>query len=117
MSRKTLIAALAATALGVCTAAVAAPLGQPYDPDTVAVKVSLADLNLNHEPGAQIALRRIYSAAHEVCGAEPTPSALREANLYRTCLKTTADRAVATLDSPLVTAANAGPTRLQVAGR
>lgn len=118
MSRKTLFAALAATAaLGVCTAANAGPQALPSDPDIISVKVSLADLNLSHEPGARIALRRIRNAAREICGVEPGPPLIRESELYRACQRSAVDRAVARLDVPTVTALNARPTRVQVAGR
>jgi|KBSMisStandDraft_5_1062788.scaffolds.fasta_scaffold3210609_1 UrcA family protein len=118
MSRKILFATLAATAaLSLCTAASAGPQAQPYDPDTVSVKVSLADLNLNNEPGARIALRRIRNAAREVCGVAPSHPLMKESELYWACQRGATDRAVARLDVPTVSALNAAQTRIQVAGR
>lgn len=67
------------------------------------MRVSVHDLNLNAEPGAQIALRRIKSASVAFCGGaviRPVGSALAT----EACSKTMTAKAIAQLDAPLVTA-------------
>ena len=104
MLTKTLLAA--ALALGLAANAQAAPPSTPDAGDTVSVRVPLSDLNLNHEPGARMALYRIRRAAGYVCGGDPGSPLLKLSALYRACQRDSADRAVATLDHPLVTALN-----------
>jgi len=103
MWTKTLVAA-AALALAVTAEAQAAP--PKPDPEIVSETVSLRDLDLNHQAGAAAALTRIRGAARRVCGGEPSRWAMTAASLYRTCRRDAVDRAVATLDQPLVTALN-----------
>ncbi|MGH6963911.1 MAG: UrcA family protein [Phenylobacterium sp.] len=98
MLTKTLLAG--ALAFGLAAGAQA----EPYAGDTVSVRVPLNDLNLNHEPGARMALYRIRKAAGYVCGGDPGSPLLKLSALYRACQQDSIDRAVATLDHPMVTA-------------
>lgn len=107
MLTKTLFAAAASLALGLAANAQAAPPRPPSDPEIVSEKVSLRDLDLNHQAGAATALSRIRGAARRVCGGEPSRWAMTAVALYRGCRRDAVDRAVATLDHPLVTALNA----------
>lgn len=107
MLTKTLFAAAAALALGLAAEAQAAPPRPLPDPEIVSEKVSLADLDLNRQAGAAMALSRIRGAARRVCGGEPSRWAMNAVMLYRECRRDAADRAVARLDHPLVTALNA----------
>jgi UrcA family protein len=104
MSHKTIIlAALAAAAISSGAAQAARP-----DPDTLTVRVSLADLNLAGEPDAAIALRRINAAAKSICGDQPAIVELGRMALHSACMRSTVGRAVATLNSPVVTALYTG---------
>jgi UrcA family protein len=76
--------------------------------DMVSTPVSYADLNLSTEAGAKVMLRRITNAARDICGSEPPRKEFDTYHLYGACLKTVTDRAVAKLNSPLVTALNSG---------
>ena len=118
MLTRTLFAAAAALALGLAATAQAAPPKPFFEPEIVSEKVTLADLDLNHHAGAATALSRIRNAARRVCGGEPSRWAMNEASLYRTCRRDAVDRAVSTLDHPLVAALNTrAPARTMVAHR
>jgi UrcA family protein len=96
-----------AAALLLAASACAAPATSPLDdPDTVSIRVPLADLNLNNDPGARAALRRMQAAAATVCGAEPSPGELQRALLFRRCVDATVGAGVASLGNPYVTALN-----------
>ena len=100
----TVIAALAALS-AIAAGHPAAAGTQIGSPDTRSTRVSYADLNLQSEAGARTMFQRIRHAARSVC----------EINLndewdgrvqYFACVRDTTDRAVATLNSPLVAAMN-----------
>lgn len=87
----------------VSTFALLALMSPAAHAEEATMRVSIRDLNLNAEPGAQIALRRIKSASVAFCGGaviRPVGSALATA----ACSKTMTAKAVAWLDAPLVTA-------------
>ena len=110
MSAKTLLAAFASlTVLGLAAGANAAPAAS--DPDTVAVKVNYADLDLSSRADTKIALLRIRNAAGAICGEAPDPRLLDRASEYQACMTTTVDRAVAALGSPLVASLIDRPVR------
>ena len=120
MSANTTIACLAAlAALGLAAATHAAPSGDwTSDPASMTVKVSFADLDLSSPAGARSVLNRIHAAASTVCGSEPDIRLLERSAVYHSCMKATIGRAVASLDSPVVTALNAGePGATMVANR
>lgn len=68
-----------------------------------AMTVSYADLDLSNEEGAEALYRRIRSAARTVCDVSVSRD-LREIRLARDCYDAAVTEAVATLDTPLVTA-------------
>ncbi|MEJ0067284.1 MAG: UrcA family protein [Caulobacteraceae bacterium] len=78
------------------------------DPDAMSVAVSVADLNLDNRAGAKTALQRIHAAAKAVCGQEPDIGAIERLSMYDSCIRTSTQRAVASLDSPVATAMNGG---------
>jgi UrcA family protein len=112
MFTKATIASLAAlAALGFAPATHAAPSGDwTSDPASMTVKVSFADLNLFSPAGAKSVLYRIHVAAKTVCGGEPDIRLLERSAFFHSCMKATVGRAIASLDSPVVTALNAGET-------
>ena len=66
--------------------------------------VHYGDLNLKSHSGAKIALRRIKSAASDVCGGVPdTLLDLTAYGLYKNCTLDAIDEAVQQLHAPLVT--------------
>jgi UrcA family protein len=118
MFAKTAIASLVAVAaLGFAASIHAAPAADwSSDSDTMSVNVSAAGLDLSSPADAKVVLQRIHSAAHTICGDEPDIHSTERFSLYQSCLKTTVDRTVASLDAPLVTAMNGGqPTAIMVA--
>jgi UrcA family protein len=82
------------------------------------VKVRYADLDLTTAAGAKVMLGRIRMAAKEACGWAPPNNDLAAQPIFRQCVGGATSRAVATLDSPLVTAMNTPevtPARMAVA--
>jgi UrcA family protein len=110
MFAKSPLAILSALAvLGCAAQAQAAPVSVASDdPSVLSVTVSVADLNLGARAGAKTALQRIHAAAKTVCGEEPDIGAIERMALYGACIRTSTDRAVASLDSPIATAMNGG---------
>jgi UrcA family protein len=106
MTCKTILSALAlVAALGSAAGVHAAPAN---DPDTVSVSVSITGLNPASLAGAQGVLRRIRTAADGLCGGAPDPRDLDRGATYQACMTETVNRAVASLDLPMVSALNAG---------
>lgn len=91
-------------ALALTLFAPAAALAGTSD-ETVAVRVSHADLNLDQPQGATIMLGRLERASLSACGAS-TFSAREVQDEVRNsaCFRDSLDRAVATLASPSVNA-------------
>ncbi len=67
--------------------------------------VSFADLDLSKEAGARTLLRRIRSAARDVCGPEGRELAERG---FHTCFRRAISGAVMELDNPVVVAVYEG---------
>jgi UrcA family protein len=96
-------------ALACAVAAYAAPVSvASLDPAVMSVTVSVADLKLDSRADARTALHRIHAAARTVCGQEPDIGAIERISLYDACIRTSTERAVASLDSPVATAMNGG---------
>jgi len=85
-------------------------------PEPASVHVSIADLDLSRAPGAQAALQRIHAAARIACGGESDLRRLDRRGLFRACVRSATDRAVASSRSALLAELNGGPAPvLQVA--
>ena len=98
------------TALSVAAALGFIAYGQSataQDSDAPSVKVRYADLNLTSEDGAQALLQRIHHAARIVCDQQWSDST-EAVLLGRSCVAHATSRAVAKLNSPLVTALYSG---------
>ncbi len=80
----------------------------------VQVKVQTGDLDLTRSAGAKVMLQRIHNAAEQICGPSPSDW-LHDGHRYEACVKTTTDRAVDQLASPMVTAMNGGAGAVRVA--
>lgn len=87
------------------------------DTQQISTTVRLGDLDLTSSDGAQAAMSRIHRAAREICGPDPDVREFDSRRLYNQCVDQAVDRAVASLDMPMVTAASARnerPIRLAV---
>ena len=117
MLTKTKLAALVAIVLGCATSAHAGPAQDLNGNSATMVLVSTAGLDLGTHKDARIALARVQTAAAKICGVRPNARDLGASAAYRTCVKSTTDRAVATANNPLMTAVNtpAKPTQLAAA--
>ena len=71
------------------------------DPAHMSVRVSVADLDLRRNAGADAALRRIHRAAVVICGDEPQSSGLARYGLFRGCVKATVRSALASRSTQL----------------
>ncbi|MGE0830632.1 MAG: UrcA family protein [Hyphomonadaceae bacterium] len=98
--QRPLISALAA-AIGFCAFAIA-----PANAATESFRterVSYAGLDLNHDAGANVMLRRIQFAAREVCGDRTGRMSLRERAEIRACTSETMSKAVAAVGNDNLT--------------
>ena len=104
-------------ALVAATAAPAAAGVHPArnDPDALETIVRFSDLDLNRAAGAEQMLVRLERAAGDVCGEAPSPREVGKRSRYRACVATTLDRAVASIDAPLLTARYTGKTSARMA--
>ena len=93
-------------AITVGSGATTAFAASPDDP--ISVKVSLADLNMASEAGAQTALARIRFAANQACGGDLSDQTLGEQMQFRSCAKQAVQRAVASINQPALTAVSQG---------
>lgn len=111
-----LLASLATANIATCASA-GTPFNATSDPDVYSEKVSMAGLDLQTQAGAEIALHRIRAAAHQVCEVGLDPYFPGVSVRTKPCTTTAIDRAVAEVDSPVLTALNSdqGRTRAQLA--
>ena len=106
--------------LAVCVLALAATIpaighAAPSD-DTTSIRVSYSDLDLNRPKDAAVLLGRIQDAALESCGASAFSFRdYREAVRRSACYQSSTARAVAALDTPMVTSLYEQGARLTLA--
>lgn len=84
-------------------------------PEQKQVKVYWTDLNLNQPGDAQELLHRIANAARVVCGPAPTIGDFTGQAGFDTCRHATAEAAVKSINSPMVTAAYEGRAPMKLA--
>jgi UrcA family protein len=89
-----------AVALGGCLLR-AAPVHAGAAPEPAAAIVRYHDLDLSTVTGAQTLYRRISAAARSVCGAEGVRP-LAELQQWQNCYDSAVARAIAAVDSPLL---------------
>ena len=77
-------------------------LAQPPSEKPLTTVVHFSDLDLTHEEGVRVLLRRLQQAARVVCSPAPDARDLKRLSLYESCLKESMDRAVADVHAPLV---------------
>ena len=107
-------------ALGLfAAAALAAPaLADPTgfgETHWVSRTVHLADVDLQTTDGAKVAAWRIRRAADDLCGGASTLT--RQSSDFPVCMRGAIDRALATLNEPLVSAALGRSTPTDLAAR
>jgi UrcA family protein len=81
------------------------------------VVVHYSDLDMSHQPGAQILLARLENAASQTCGGAPDIRDLNGQAAYRVCLKDTMDRAVASVPTSLLAGLHGLPAPNVIAAR
>lgn len=106
MHHRYYFAALAA--VGAIAAGHSAAARTPSDPfDTVSIRVSFGDLDLQSEGGARTMLQRIRHAAKSICDFNLDDEWQGRVR-YMRCVRDITQHAVARLNNPLVTALNDG---------
>jgi UrcA family protein len=105
MQRK-LFAAIATAAI--LAFATAAPASAETSRDTYEARISIGDLNLQSEAGADAFLRRVHNEARGACGDRSGRMSLTERRAIRACMSDFQERAVAALDNDYVTTRFAG---------
>jgi UrcA family protein len=78
-----------------------------WDIEQVSTKVFLGDLDLSTNTGGQEAMSRIHRAARNVCNPGTDLKEFDSRRQYDECVSQAEERAVASLDMPMVTAASA----------
>lgn len=66
-------------------------------------RVSYADLNLDHQAGAEVMLHRIRNAADWVCGDRIGRMSLREHLALRACVRAAMNKGVSDVGRPVLT--------------
>jgi UrcA family protein len=104
---------LAAAATLSCAAPVLAQTS-----DTVpSVSVKYGHPNIGSPAGAQVLLKRIQAAANTVCGGAPDIRQLNQLASFEACRRSAVARAVAAVDSPMLTAMAHGGSPAGLAAR
>jgi len=91
---------LAAAATLSCAIPAVAQISDPVP----SVTVKYSDLNVGSRPGAQMLLKRIEAAANTACGGAPDIRELNRLAGFEACRRSAVARAVAAVDSPMLTA-------------
>lgn len=91
------VAVVAFTAVGNGPRTVNTGSGEPAE-----ITVSYDELNLESEAGAEALLRRIERAASKVCGSASRPVELWKHSPFRECVSGAMERAVYSVNAPLV---------------
>ena len=109
-------------AITAITFAAAIFVGNASHADTLApvgkqVAVNYSDLDLSRPAGAEVLITRMRAAAAQACGPAPDIRDLVMSQIYRQCIAESVDRAVASVNSPMVTEVYSGKsTQVAAAG-
>ena len=101
--------------IAVFTAAAVASTASADPASQVSRVVQIGDLNLHTQDGAKVAARRIHIAADYVCGGDSV--LWRQGADFFSCRNGAIDRALASLQAPLVSAALGRSTPTGMASR
>jgi UrcA family protein len=77
--------------------------------DAISIRVKISDLNLQSPAGAQVALRRISTAARLICGDESGVRDLKRQALGEACVRRTVTATVVAAHSPMLAALSGTP--------
>jgi UrcA family protein len=111
---KPLSIAICAATLAIASAASAQVLHVSDTDTTREVTVKYGDLDLAHAQGAKVLIERVQEASKIACGETPSLANLQQSQSYKACVVHTADQAIASLDSPVVTAMYQNTARPQL---
>lgn len=75
------------------------------------IAVHYEDLNLAQESGAEILISRIEVAAKDACGGTPDTRDLKMRAFFGECMKNTVQKAVASVNSPMVSSVYDGTAK------
>jgi UrcA family protein len=110
--------AAGAAALAAATGASARSLHMSESDTTRSVAVDYSDLNLSSVRGAQALVDRVRAAANIACGETSSHLDLGRALGHRACVAAASERAIESLNTPLVSAVYEGRARHELlAGR
>jgi UrcA family protein len=96
--------ALGLSLVAATLAAAAEPASAKSNESPISVRVSFADLDINHPAGADMLLKRIERAADTACGGAPSDPLLVESFNYRECRADAIRQAVIQANAPVLTA-------------
>jgi len=102
---------LAIATLASCVAVQAAAADRQSPDDVISVRVRTNDIDPATDAGARILLRRIYTAAHQACGGEPSQTAVEMLRPHNTCVLDAVTRTIAGLNSQRLAALDADVRR------
>jgi UrcA family protein len=85
--------------------------------ERTSTRVAYGDLDLSTRAGATTLLKRMKAATRQVCGAKPAPKEIAAMLRHQACAQEAMSRAVAAIDSPLVTALFTGESGEETAAR
>lgn len=103
MKMRLTLAALAFTGLSTLASAQSTDFAGAHSID-----VFYGDLNLQHPAGAAVVMRRIRTAAEQVCGGSPDLREVPEKTRFRACVSTVVRNAVADLNAARMSGAASG---------
>lgn len=72
-------------------------------PNGKQVAVNYSDLNLSRSEGAEVLITRLRAAAAQACGPAPDIRDLVMSRYYRQCVADSVERAVGSVNEPMVT--------------
>lgn len=104
MTHITALHAILSGVLACAVSAAALPALAQTDEPAPRIIVQVADINLQSQEGAKVALGRIEKAADLVCGGRPDSRNLGDVQVYRSCRGDAVQGAVASLNQPMLSA-------------
>ena len=113
--KTSMISLLAAAALVSGFTVTEAVAGPSNDEGIYSRKVAYPDLDISRPQGAKALLYRIRSAASIVCSSGLSQPLRNTSRAYRECVRDASNRAVADVNSPMVTALHNGVVGTEVA--
>jgi UrcA family protein len=118
MTKFPTVRALLLTFAAAAALTAAAPALAQTNEEPATVSVRYADLDINHAAGAKVLIERIENASVRACGGAPDIRELQVRAVFDKCHDSAFNRAVTTLDAPVVTAIAGQPlNKVRLASR